>query len=115
MMKITTTNPQMLTEDDATRREVSENRRGSTLVVIIALMGMLALLGITFFTFATQEQDNAENFLEAAKHIEDAELGPDKYFNWALRQLISGAEKYEKNSVLWGGRHSLLEIGRAHV
>ncbi len=83
-------------------------RRGSTLVVIIALMAMLALLGVTFFTFATQEQDNAENFLEAAKRTDEADLGPDVYFNWALRQVISGASPTEKNSALWGARHSLL-------
>jgi len=88
--------------------DLSEKRRGSTLVVIIALMGMLALLGITFFTFASQEQDNAENFLEAAKRTDEADLGPDVYFNWALRQVISGASPSEKNSALWGGRHSLL-------
>ena len=66
----------------------SLHRSGSTLLVVIALMGMLALLGLMFFTFAEQEQASAKNYLESAKHIADPELGPDVYFDWALRQTI---------------------------
>jgi hypothetical protein len=84
-------------------------RRGSTLLVVVALMGMLALLGVMFFAFATQEEENAKNFHEAAKVIYDPDLGPDIYFNWALRQLIIGpARADERNSSLWGSRMSLL-------
>ncbi|NQV27583.1 MAG: hypothetical protein HQ518_24810 [Rhodopirellula sp.] len=84
-------------------------RRGSTLLVVIALMGMLALLGVMFFAFASQEEENAKNFHEAAKVIYDPDPGPDVYFNWALRQLIVGPTRTdERNSSLWGSRMSLL-------
>ncbi len=91
-----------------TQVATSDERRGSTLVVIIALMGMLSLLGVMFFTFATQEKENAENFLEAAKRLEEADLGPDVYFDWALQQAISGPSPTLKNSALFGGRHAIL-------
>jgi len=83
-------------------------RRGSTLLVVVALMGMLSLLGVMFFVFASQEAENAKNYHEAAKIIHDPELGPDVYFDWALRQLINGPEDSEKQSALWGRHHSLL-------
>lgn len=83
-------------------------RRGSTLLVIVALMGMLALLGVMFFAFASQELESSRNFEEAAKIINDPELGPDVYFDWALRQLSVGPGVLEKNSALFGGHMSLL-------
>lgn len=84
------------------------DRQGSTLLIVIALLAMLSLLGVVFFSFATQEQENAKNYEEAAKHVQDPELDPDVYFDWALRQLILGPEDYEKNSALWGRHLSLL-------
>lgn len=83
-------------------------RRGSTLLVVIALMGMLSLLGLMFFSFASQEHENSKNYLEAAKAIHNPELDADIYFNWALRQLIRGPETTETQSVLYGGHLSLL-------
>jgi hypothetical protein len=83
-------------------------RRGSTLLVVVALMGMLALLAVTFFAFASQELENSKNFKEAAKIVSDPELGPDVYFDWALRQLTLGPGVLEKNSALFGGHMSLL-------
>jgi len=89
-------------------------RRGSTLVVVIALMGILSLLGLMFFTFANQEQENALNFSGAAAHVENPELDTDVYFNWALRQMIVGPDDSEKNSALWGGRHAILPNAYGH-
>lgn len=90
-------------------RVLQYHRRGSTLLVVVALMGMLSLLGVMFFAFATQEEENAKNFHEAAKVIYDPDEGPDKYFNWALKQLIIGpSEPQERNSALWGSHMSLL-------
>ncbi len=91
----------------------SQLRTGSTLLVVIALMGMLALLGLMFFTFASQEQASAKNYLESAKHITDPELGPDVYFNWALRQTIRGADRNERQSAL-GAHLSLLAGAYGH-
>jgi hypothetical protein len=88
-------------------------RTGSTLLVVIALMGMLALLGLMFFTYAEQEQQSAKNYIESAKHIHDPQLGPDVYFNWALRQMIRGAERGEQQSAL-GAHLSLLATAYGH-
>jgi hypothetical protein len=83
-------------------------RKGSTIVVVIALMGILSLLGLMFFTFSNQEQEAAINFSEAARLVDNPALDADVYFNWALRQIIVGPEYAEKNSVLWGRRHAIL-------
>lgn len=82
-------------------------RRGSTLLVVLALLGMLSLLGMIYFSFANQEQQNAIYFAEAARRPDDPGDDIDAIFNEALRQLIQGADYAQKNSVLWGGRHSL--------
>ena len=67
-----------------------------------------------FFTFANQEQENALNFAGAAAQVDDPSLGPDVYFDWALRQMIVGPDYAEKNSVLWGGRHAILSTAYGH-
>lgn len=83
------------------------DRRGSTLVVVIALLGALLLLGMLVLTLASQEEINAEYFADAAK-VPQA-LDEDIYFDFALRQMIVGPDpKFEKQSVLWGARHSLM-------
>jgi hypothetical protein len=74
----------------------------------MALLGMLMLLGMLYFTFASQEQANATYFAEAAKQVDDPGDDIDAIFDAALRQLIQGANYDEKNSALWGGRHSLI-------
>ncbi len=81
-------------------------RRGSTLLVVIALLGMLLLLGMLYFTFASQEQQNARNF---AREEPSEDSDPiEAIFNESIRQLIMGANYPQKNSVLWGGRNSML-------
>jgi hypothetical protein len=74
------------------------------LLVVMALLGMLLLLGMLYFTFASQEQQNAKNFARE-EPATDVEFD---LFGEAIRQLIMGANYSQKNSVLWGGRHSLL-------
>ncbi len=80
------------------------SRRGSTLLVVMALMGLLTVLGVMFFSFATQEQTNAENFSTVGPGPSD----DVDYFSFALEQLIVGPERRYKNSALWGGRWSLM-------
>lgn len=65
----------------------SSDRRGSTLVIVIALLGLLAFTGMVFFTFASSERQAAEYFSEAAKGEVDA---PDNVWDHPLRQIISG-------------------------
>ena len=83
-------------------------RRGSTLLVVIALLGMLMLLGMLYFTFASQEMQNATNFAEAAKKNAEVSDDIEAIFDESIRQLILGGDYSQKNSVLWGGRHSML-------
>lgn len=86
------------------QRRTATDRRGSTLLIVLALLGLLTLLGFVFYTFAAQEQANAVHFNEAAK-VESAEVD---YFEWGLEQLIKGPDNNLRNSALYGGRHSLI-------
>ncbi|QDT29951.1 hypothetical protein [Gimesia panareensis] len=83
-------------------------RRGSTLLVVIALLAMLSLLGVVFYTFASQEERSAQYFTEASLNEADPGLDADVLFNWGLEQLIKGPEQGLYNSALYTGRHSLL-------
>ena len=89
-------------------------RGGSVLIVVIAMLGLLALLGFTFVTFTSQESSNATYYAEVGKNLELPAIDPDKLFDYALLQLINGAPPDKVNSALWGGRHSLLPglVGR---
>jgi len=89
-------------------RRPHPKRRGSTLMIVMVLMGMLALLGVIFYTFASQERSNAEYYSNAAKNDEDPSLDADVLFDWALEQIIVGTDPRLKNSMLWGSRYSLL-------
>ena len=79
-------------------------RRGTVIVVVIALLGALMLLGFLFVTISLQEERSGEAFAESRKEAPD--LAPP--FDEALEQLIVGPPVDNWNSVLWGARHSLL-------
>jgi hypothetical protein len=89
------------------RREAAR-RGGSTLMIVIALLAMLSLVGVVFYTFAAQERSNAEYFAYARKAEADNGQPGDVFFDWALRQLIVGPENYERQSSLWGKSHSMI-------
>ena len=84
-------------------------RRGSTLVIVIALLGLLAFMGVVFFSFASQERAASENFSEAAKFAVDE---PPNVFDHMLRQIIVGPSDSpaERHSILRSTtrRHSLV-------
>ena len=84
-----------------------DSRRGSALVVVCGLLGLLALIGFTFYTFANQERSNAEYYAKAAK-VYRPQFDPEVLFDWALEQVIIGAQDYHPNSALSGGRHSIV-------
>ncbi|MFN0198837.1 MAG: hypothetical protein ACKVT0_18980 [Planctomycetaceae bacterium] len=88
-------------------RVFPETREGSTLIIIVALIGALAFLGFFFYTLSAQEEEIAEYYSDGAK-IRDAGLDPEILMDHALRQVILGADPNELNSALWGGRQSLL-------
>ncbi|MEZ6034830.1 MAG: hypothetical protein R3C17_17185 [Planctomycetaceae bacterium] len=75
------------------------NRRGSTLIIVIALLGLLAFMGMVFFSFASQERASAEFFSEAAKGEIDE---PDNVWDHPMRHVISGTSNRpsERGSIL---------------
>ena len=83
----------------------SARRRGTVIVVVIALLGALMLLGFLFLTLTMQEEQAGIYFAEA--NDLPAEVDPDVFFNWALEQLIAGPADSSRNSVLYGGYKSL--------
>ena len=92
------------------------DREGSTLVVVIALLGALLLLGILALTLSSQEGINSEYFADSAK-VPSGDVGPEIYFDYALRQIILGPEPNhagtqnqfsEHQSALFGGKTSLM-------
>ncbi|MEK6261746.1 MAG: hypothetical protein AABP62_24370 [Planctomycetota bacterium] len=96
------------------RRTRQHKRRGSTLLIVMVLMGMLSLLGVLFYTFAAQERSNSEYYSEASKNLDDPGLSADVLMDWALQQIIVSTDPRLKNSALWGSRHSMLSnmLGR---
>jgi len=77
---------------------LNNNRAGSTLIIVIALLGLLAFTGMLMFTFASQERAAAEYFSEGAKtQVEES----DDPFPWALEQMLVGPSNQQKTSILW--------------
>ncbi|MEM1062212.1 MAG: hypothetical protein AAGJ97_07785, partial [Planctomycetota bacterium] len=86
----------------------ARGRRGSVLVVILAMLGALMLLGFVFFTIAAQEEEAASLFADAQKEPTELGLTADELFDYALEQVIVGPSNDRLNSALWGGRWSLM-------
>lgn len=83
-------------------------RQGSTLVIVIALLGLLSFIGMVFFTFASQERAASEYFSDAAK----AQIpSDDNIFDWGLRHVLIGPTAQERNSILYSPtqRHSMVK------
>ena len=68
----------------ANSRHHKRVRRGIVLVLVLAMLGLLALIGVTFATFSGQAKINARNFAQSV-------LGPqdDELMDFALSQLIT--------------------------
>ncbi len=83
------------------------DRQGSTLLIVLALLSILAFLGMVFFTISSQERAAAEYFSEAAK-VEV--IDPDDPFPFAMRQLLVGANNRQRNSILHShdNRHAVI-------
>ena len=88
--------------------ELATSRGGTVIIVVLALLGMLALIGFFAFAFTASENQSATYFAGAAKVNSPSGIDPDLLFNNVLRQIIIGPSISEKQSVLWGGRSSLL-------
>lgn len=81
-------------------------RRGSTLIIVIALLGLLAFSGMIFFSFSSQERAAAEFFSESVKAGIDA---PDNVWDHPLRHVISGPSNrpHEKYSIVGGKKRRI--------
>lgn len=86
---------------------LDEQRRGSILVIVIALLGMLLLLGVAFYTFASQEHLSSGYFAETHKERLGG-LSAETCINYALEQLIVGPSATQTQSALYGRTHSLV-------
>ena len=89
---------------------IRKARRGSTLVVVLALLALLSVLGLTFVTFAGSERTSAENFSAAAEQEFRSRPRPSSrvLVRFASGRILSAARSNESNSAFSGGRHSLL-------
>src|ERR1700761_3960001 len=79
-------------------RNHTRARRGIVLVLVLAMLGLLALIGVTFATFSGQSRINARNFAQSLIVPQDDEL-----MDFALTQLIN--DTADPRSVIRG--HSL--------
>ena len=82
-----------------THLKTEGDRRGSTLIIVIALLGLLSFIGVVFFTFSSQEKASAEYFSEAQKSELPAET--DNVIEFGIRQLIVGPSPEETDSILF--------------
>ncbi|MEQ9408463.1 MAG: hypothetical protein RIK87_12085 [Fuerstiella sp.] len=85
-------------------QQPDSSRRGSTLLIVLALLSLLAFTGMVFYTFSAQERSAADYFSEAAKAEVD---NADDPFPWALQQILTGATNNQKASILWSPRRRL--------
>ncbi len=69
------------------RRLIGRRRRGIVLVLILAMLGLLALIGVTFATISNQAQIGARNYAQSLQ-----EANPDQIIDFALSQLINDTE-----------------------
>ncbi len=67
----------------ARTRENQRERRGIVLVLILAVLGLMAVIGITFATFSGQSRISARNFAQSVNQPQRDEL-----MDYALSQLI---------------------------
>lgn len=89
-------------------RRFARYRPGTVIIIVLALLGMLALIALFALGFTAQENQSATYFAGAAKVNVGSGIDPDAFFNDILRQIIIGPAINEKQSVMWGGTHSLL-------
>lgn len=88
-------------------RQGHQTRRGSALLVVMVLLAMLASLGVIFYLFAAQERQSSVYYSDAAK-VRQYDLSVDTLMDYALEQLIVGPQANNKNSALYGRRHTLM-------
>lgn len=83
-----------------TRRLTPAPRRGgAVIIVVLSLLSLMLFLGVFFFEFATEEQQNSEYY--AGANADDV-ADPEGIVNEALEQLIIGPRRDRNLSALAG-------------
>ncbi len=82
----------------ASRQSRKEQRRGVVLILVLAMLGLLAVIGITFATYSGQAKINARNYAVSVLRPQADEL-----LDFAMGQLIGDTS--DSRSVIRG--HSL--------
>jgi hypothetical protein len=90
-------------------RRLVHSRRGTVIIVVLALLGMLVLIGFFTFAYTASENQSATYFdnTPTAKVLSPT-LDADALFNNVLRQVIIGPAATEKQTALYGGRNALV-------
>ncbi len=60
-------------------------RRGVVLVVVLAMLGLLAVIGVSFATYSNQAQIASRRFIANTK----ANIDPDSLLSYAMEQLVN--------------------------
>ncbi|MBI1323879.1 hypothetical protein GC170_11945 [bacterium] len=63
----------------------ASRRRGVVLVVVLAMLGLLAVIGVSFATYSNQAQIASRRFVANTK----ANIDPDSLLGYAMEQLIN--------------------------
>ena len=76
---------------------------GAVLIIVIAMTGMLAFLGMFFFAFVSAERNSATMFAVSTREITESD-----YFDFAMQQILIGPTDDLKNSGLYGRKYALI-------
>ncbi len=90
-------------------RRFSIKRRGTVIIIVLALLGLLALIGFFALSFTSQENQSATYFANSrtAKDLTPT-LDPNAFFNDILRQVTIGPTAIEKQTAMYGGNKALV-------
>ena len=100
-------------------------RRGVVLIVVLAMLGLLAVIGVTFATYSNQAQIASRRFIANTR----ANVDPDSLLNYALEQLINDTnnrlssmrghslkrDMYGNDSVYYGVLSSVPNLAAAYA
>jgi hypothetical protein len=75
----------MIRHSAFSRTSFGVRRRGVVLVVVLAMLGLLAVIGVSFATYSNQAQIASRRFIANTK----ANVDPDSLLSYAMEQLIN--------------------------
>ncbi len=81
----------------------SSRKGGAVLIVVIAMTGMLAFLGMFFFSFVSAERNSASMFAVSTREITESD-----YFDYAMQEILIGPTDDLRSSALYGRKYSII-------